>query len=156
METEIKKKLKLLNVIYLVIMGTMSIAALASVYLVYKIGALSVFDDQTINMLKSLVIIALLAGIPVSHIFYHKKIKHIDAELPLLKKLNMFQIAFVVRIAMLEGIGLLTAICYLIAADNSFLYMFGVVFILFIIHAPTRQRISTDLNLIEDDDDLLH
>ena len=98
---------------------------------------------------------ALLVGIPVSHIFYHKKTKHIDSSLELSTKLSMFQMAFVVRIAMLEAIGLLATIAYLVAADKSFLYMFAVVFILFIVHAPTKQRIGGDLNLSEEDMDLL-
>ncbi len=139
----------------MLILGTMSIAAVLTVYLVSKAGAIKVFELDALDMIKSVVIMALLVGIPVSHIFYHKKIKHIDTSLSLSQKISMFRVAFIVRIVMLEGIGLLSIIGYLVTADKSFLYMFGVVFILFIIHAPTRQRISSDLELSEEDKETL-
>ena len=144
-----------MNLLYLVILGSMSVAAIFSVFMVYKAGAIPVFESNELNAIKSMVVIALLVGIPVSHIFYHKKIKHINPELPLHTKLIMFQTAFIVRVAVLEAIGLLATIGYFVTADKSFLYMFGVVFVLFIIHAPTRQRISTDLDLSEEEGELL-
>ncbi len=156
MTNKIKKQFRNLNIIYLVILGTLSIAALTSVIIVYNVGAIAVFDHQSINIVKSVVIIALLVGIPVSHVFFHKKIKHIDRSLGLSTKITFFQTAFIVRIAMLEGIGLLGIIGYFTTADKSFLYMFGVVFILFIIHAPTKQRISSDLELSEEEGELLN
>ena len=155
MENEIKKQFKTLNLIYRLILGSMSVAAIISVFMVFKLGNIQVFELSMLNLIKSVVIIALLVGIPVSHIFYHKRIKQINESLSLIKKLSAFKNAFIVRISMLEGIGILTCIAYLVTADKSFLYMFGVVFILFIIHAPTRNRISTDLNLNEKEDELL-
>ncbi|WP_235207922.1 hypothetical protein [Saccharicrinis fermentans] len=140
----------------MLILGSMSMAAVLTMYLVFKTGGIHIFEPDSLNMIKSLVIIALLVGIPVSHIFYHKKIKHINESLKLAQKIAMFRVAFIVRIVMLEGIGLLSTIGYLVTADKSFLYMFGVVFILFIIHAPTRQRISSDLALSEEDKEALN
>jgi len=140
----------------MLILGSMSMAAILTMYLVFKVGGIHIFEADDSDMIKSVVIIALLVGIPVSHIFYHKKIKHINESLKLSQKISMFRVAFIVRIVMLEGIGLLTTIAYLITADKSFLYMFGVVFILFIIHAPTRQRLSNDLELSEEDKEALN
>ncbi len=155
MDTNIKKQFRGLHFIYMVILGSMSIATILTVYIVFKVGAIAVFEMDSVNVIKSIVIMALLVGIPVSHIFYHKKTKHIDSTLRLSSKIAMFRTAFVVRIAMLEGIGLLTIIGYLVTADKSFLYMFVVVFVLFLIHAPTKQRICNDLELSEEDEDLL-
>ena len=156
MNTNIKKQFKRLNTIYIIILGSLSIAALLSVYMVFKMGILPVFDAPTLNLLKTVVILALLIGIPVGHIFYFKKIKHINKTLDLSKKLNMFQFAFIVRIALLEGIGLLIMMAYLVAADKSFLYMFAVVFVLFIIHAPTKNRIISDMELTDEETELLN
>ncbi|SMO71317.1 hypothetical protein SAMN06265379_105212 [Saccharicrinis carchari] len=155
MNLNIKKQFRRLHSIYIVILGSMSLAALISVIIVFKMGAFAIFDLQTLNVLKAVVIMALLVGIPVSHIFYFKKIKHINRSLTLSKKIAMFQLAFVVRIALLEGIGLLAMMAYLVAADKSFLYMFAVVFVLFIIHAPTKQRIISDLELDDEESELL-
>ncbi len=156
MNSNIKKQFKRLHTIYIIILGSLSIAALLSVYMVFKMGILPVFDAETLNLLKTVVILALLIGIPVGHIFYFKKIKHIDKALELGKKLTMFQFAFIVRIALLEGIGLLIMMAYLVAADKSFLYMFAVVFVLFIIHAPTKHRIANDMDLTDEETELLN
>lgn len=155
MELTIKKQFKTLNIIYLAILISMSVIAIFSVIYTFKSGALPVFGEKDQSYLKSIVIIALLIGIPVSHIFYHKKIKHIDASLPLNKKITMFRPAFIVRIVMLEAIGLLAIIGYLTTADKSFLYMFGVVFVLYIIHAPTKQRLINDLEMTQEEEDEL-
>ncbi|TLX76109.1 hypothetical protein E9993_07815 [Labilibacter sediminis] len=152
MDSSIKKQIKTLNIIYLAILISMSAALIFSLVFIYKSGAIPVFGADDQGFIKSMVIIALLVGIPVSHIFFHKKVKHINSDLPLSKKVAMFQTAFIVRIAMLEAIGLLAVIGYLVAADKSFLYMFGVVFVLFIIHAPTKQRICGDLELSEEEE----
>ncbi len=154
MQAELKNQYKILNVIYIAILFSMSVAAIISVLLVSKMGQVQIFNSDSQATIKSIVIIALLAGIPTSHIFFFKKIKHIDKSLNLLSKIRLYQTAFIVRIAMLEGIGILASIGYLISADNSFLYMFGVVFILFIIHAPTKNRICNDLNLSEEEEEL--
>ncbi len=154
MQPELKNQFKTLNLIYIAILFSMSIAAIASVFIVYKIGQLPVFNADNQAIIKSIVVIALLAGIPVSHIFFFKKIKHIDKSLNLLSKIRMYRSAFIVRIAMLEGIGIIASIGYLVSADKSFLYMFGVVFILFIIHAPTKNRISNDLNLTDAEEEI--
>lgn len=156
MNSNIKKQFKRLHTIYILVLGFLSIAALLSVYMVFKMGMLPVFDAQTLSLLKTVVIMALLIGIPVGHIFYFKKIKHIDKALDLGKKLAMFQLAFIVRIALLEGIGLLTMMAYLVAADKSFLYMFAVVFVLFIIHAPTKHRIISDMELTDEETEMLN
>jgi len=154
MQPELKNQYKTLNFIYIAILISMSVAAIISVIVVSKMGLLPVFNQENLAVIKSVVIIALLAGIPISHIFFFKKIKHIDKTINLLDKIKAYQSAFIARIAMLEGIGILAAIGYLVSADNSFLYMFGVVFILFIIHAPTKNRISNDLNLTEEEEEL--
>ena len=156
MEIKIKKQFRGLNLLYLAILGLMSIAVVLSVVMVYKAGAIPVFASEELGTIKAIVIIALLVGIPVSHIFYYKKIKHINPKLQLAQKISMFKTAFIVRISVLEAIGLLAIIGYFVTADKSFLYMFGVVFVLFIIHAPTKQRISNDLELSEEEDEELN
>ncbi len=150
---EVNRKFKTLNLIYVAILASLSIAAIFSVIMVFKSGAMPVFGTGDNDLIKSIVIIALLVGIPVSHIFFYKKVKHIDKSLPVLQKMAMYQTAFIVRVSMLEGIGLLALIGYLISADKSFLYMFGVIFILFIIHAPTRNKLSSDLDLTEEEEE---
>jgi len=154
MQEDIKKLFKNVNLLYVAILGTMSVAAVLGVVFVFKLGALPVFDESEQSLIKSIVIIALLTGIPVSHIFFYKKIKHISPDLSLVKKINMYKVAFIVRVALLEAIGLIAMIGYLVSADNSFLYMFGVVFVLFIIHAPTKAKISSDLSLSEEEEEL--
>ena len=151
MNLNIKKQFRGLNIIYIAVLGSLSLATLLSIYMVFKMGPISIFDDEGLHFLKGLVIMALLVGIPVGHIFYFNKIKHINKDLQLGKKLAMFQLAFIVRIVLLEGIGLLAMIAYLVTADKAFLYMFAVVFILFIIHAPTKQRIISDMQLRDDE-----
>jgi hypothetical protein len=152
MQADIKKQFKTLNLIYVAILGSLSVAAIFSVVYIFKSGALPVFDAENQAVIKSIVIIAILVGIPISHIFFYKKIKHIDSSLAIIVKMKLYQTAFMIRIAMLEAIGLLAMIGYLVTADKSFLYMFGVVFVLFLIHAPTRSKLINDLNLTEEEE----
>lgn len=153
MQVEIKKQFKTLNLIYGVILGSMSIAAIFSVVYIFKQGFLPVFDAQSQAAIKSVVIIALLVGIPVSHVFFYKKVKHINTSLLVVAKMRLYRVAFMIRVAMLEGIGLLAIIGYLVSADKSFLYMFSVVFILFLVHAPTRNKLISDLSLTETEEE---
>lgn len=152
MQKNIKNIFKQINFIYIAILSTKSVVAIVGVLLVYKLGALPVFDNSMQDLIKSIVVLALLIGIPVSHIFFHKRIKHINVDLPLAKKIQMYRSAFIVRIALLEAIGVIAMIGYIVSGDNSFLYMFGVVFVLFIIHAPTKVKIINELSLTEEEE----
>jgi hypothetical protein len=153
MQDDIKRQFKILNLIYATILGTLSLAAIFSVVFIFKAGVLPVFDADNQAAIKTIIIISLLLGIPVSHVFFYKKIKHIKPSLSIVAKMKMYRLAFMVRIAMLEAIGLLVLIGYLVTADKSFLYMFGVVFILFLVHAPTRNKLINDLNLVETEEE---
>ncbi|WP_075601938.1 hypothetical protein [Saccharicrinis aurantiacus] len=146
-----KKQRTTLNLIYIAIMSALTLMAIFAMYFVRANGAVEAFSPDSNYTIKTMVIMALLIGIPVSHLFYHKKIKHISQEWELSRRLTHFRTAFIVRIAVLEGVGLLSIIAYLLNADKSFMYMFGVIFVLFIIHAPTRNRIATDLELNEEE-----
>ncbi len=150
-----KAQKKSLNLIYIAIMIGLTFIALFGMFYVKSHGAVNAFSEESNYAIKSIVVLALLVGIPVSHLFYHKKIKHINEEWPLINKLRHFRTAFIVRIVMLEAIAVLSIVAYLLNADSSFLYMFGVVFVLFIIHAPTKNRITTDLQLTEEEQQLL-
>ncbi len=152
---EIKSQRRVLTIIYIAILIGLTFVALFGMFYVKSHGAVNVFEEQSNYMIKSIVVLALLVGIPVSHLFYNKKIKHINEEWPLKNKLNHFKTAFIVRIVMLEAIAVLSVVAYLLNADKSFLYMFGVIFVLFIIHAPTKNRIVTDLQLTEEEQELL-
>lgn len=153
MQADIKRQFKILNLIYATILGTLSLAAVFSVVFIFKAGFLPVFDADNQAIIKTVIIISLLFGIPVSHVFFYKKIKNIKPSLNIVVKMKMYRLAFMVRIAMLEAIGLLALIGYLVTADKSFLYMFGVVFILFLVHAPTRNKLINDLNLAETEEE---
>lgn len=146
-----KKQRTKLNLIYIAIMSGLTIMAIFAMYFVRANGPVQVFSPDSNYTIKTLVIMALLIGVPVSHLFYHKKIKHISSEWELTRRIKHFRIAFIVRIAVLESLGLLFIIAYLLNADKSFMYMFGVIFVLFIIHAPTKNRIATDLELDEEE-----
>ena len=155
MQADIKKQFKTLNILYAAILVSISLAALFTVFFVFRSGHLPIFDAEHQALIKTVVIISLLVGIPVSHIFFYKKIKHINPDIQVVNKLRFYQTAFIVRVAMLEAIGLIALIGYLVTADKSFLYMFAVVFILFMIHAPTKNKLCSDLNLSEQEEELL-
>ncbi len=152
MKMEIKKQLKTLNLLYILILGVLSVGALFVVIMVYKAGEIAIFNEEDVSLIKTIVIIALLVGIPVSHIFFFKKIKHINPNLSVIKKIELYKTAFLVRITVLESIGVLGLIGYWVSADKSFLYMFGVVFILFLVHAPTKSKLINDLNFTEEEE----
>ncbi len=149
MKLEVKKQLKQLNMLYILILGILSIGALFVVIMVFKTGNIPIFDAEDVSLIKAIVIIALLVGIPVSHIFFLKKLKHISPKLSVVNKIQYYKTAFIVRISVLEAIGVLGLIGYWVSADKSFLYMFGVVFILFLVHAPTKNKLLNDLKLSE-------
>lgn len=152
MKMEIKRQLKTLNVLYVSILGILSVGALFVVIMVFNTGEIPIFNAGDVSLIKSVAIMALLVGIPVSHIFFYKKIKHINANLSVLKKIELYKFAFLVRISVLEAIGFLGLIGYWVSADKSFLYMFGVVFVLFLIHAPTKNKLMNDLKFTQEEE----
>lgn len=95
--------------------------------------------------LKSVILILALAGIPASYIFHSKKIRHINVELPFEEKLKQFRSSFFIKIVTLEALSILGLIGYMLTADNTFLYVFALLFLAYLINRPTKNSISSEI-----------
>ncbi|PWD99923.1 hypothetical protein [Marinilabilia rubra] len=94
---------------------------------------------------KSVILILALGGIPASYFFHSKKIKHIDSELPFEEKLKQFKSSFFIKIVTLEALAILGLIGYMLTADNTFLYVFALLFLAYLINRPTKNNITNEI-----------
>jgi hypothetical protein len=95
--------------------------------------------------LKAIIIILALAGIPASHIFHSRKTRHIDSDLSLHSKLIQFRNSFFIKISTMEALAVLGLLGYLMSADTTFLYVFALLFLAFLINRPAKGNILREL-----------
>jgi len=95
--------------------------------------------------LKSVILILSLGGIPASYFFHSKKIKHLNPDLPLQLKINQYKTSFLIKIITLEALSVLGILSYMLTADNTFLYIFALLFLAYLINRPTQNGIIEEI-----------
>lgn len=83
----------------------------------------------------------------VSMLLPKNMISNIKSEQPLLAKLKLYQAAFIVRMALLEGPSLFGITCFLLTNNVVFISISAALVLYAIYQRPTRQKIEDDLNL---------
>lgn len=95
--------------------------------------------------LKSIILILALAGIPASHFFHSRKTRLIDPESSVYEKLIQYKNSFFVKIATMEALAVLGLLGYMVSADTTFLYVFALLLLAFLINRPGRNSIMREL-----------
>ncbi|MFB0494584.1 hypothetical protein ABID99_000821 [Mucilaginibacter sp. OAE612] len=83
----------------------------------------------------------------VSMLLPKNMIGNIKNDQPLLAKLKLYQTAFIIRMALLEGPSLFGIVCFLLTNNVVFISISAALVLYAIYQRPTRQKIEDDLNL---------
>jgi hypothetical protein len=149
------KNITQIQYLYWGIFAVLILLALTASAIVTKNGALVVWTLQDIETLKSVIILLALGGIPAGFIFHTKKIKKIEPSLPIEQKLNQYRSSFFIKIVTFEGLGILSLIGYLVSADKTFLMIFGLLFVAYLLNIPVEHKILDEIghdNTIEENE----
>ena len=93
--------------------------------------------------------IAAVGATYISNLVYNKLLIGIPKELTLLQKLSKYQIAMIVRMAMLEGIALFSIVWFMLT-NNLFFLIVGVMLLFYMVSLfPNKNKISEVLKLTE-------
>lgn len=144
------KRVKAIQIIYF--------GLIAGVALFYGIAFLLVSSSTfqptitTTNQViyKMILIFGILAGIPLIVSVTQKAIGKIDSLLDLPTKLTLYQTQFLIRMVVLDGLGLLSVVFYINSGDYSVALIGVAVFIVMLLSYPSAKRIANDLNIEEE------
>lgn len=139
------KSIKQVKIIFWALLIIMLIMAAMALYITRQMGPIMDWSLSQKENLKSIILILALGGIPASYIFHSKKVKHINPELPMAQKVNQFKISYLIKIITLEALSVLGIISYMITADNTFLYIFALLLVAYIINRPTKHGITEEI-----------
>lgn len=139
------KSIKQVKIIFWALLIIMLIMATMALYITRQTGPIMDWSLSQKENLKSIILILALGGIPASYIFHSKKVKHINPELPMAQKVNQFKISYLIKIITLEALSVLGILSYIMTADNTFLYIFALLLVAYIINRPTKHGISEEI-----------
>ncbi|WP_462317448.1 hypothetical protein [Marinilabilia sp.] len=149
MQTE--KIIRQIRILFWAILSAMAVMLLIALFIVQNIGPVIEWTITQKENFKSVILILALGGVPASYFFHSKKIKHLNTELPFEEKLKQFKNSFFIKIVTLEALSILGLIGYMLTADNTFLYVFALLFIAYLINRPTRNNIISEIEPEETD-----
>lgn len=140
-----EKTIRQIITIFWALFGAMIIMFGVALWVVKDAGPVLEWNLTQQENLKSIILVLALAGIPASHFFHSRKTRHIDADLSFHEKLILYKNSFFVKIATMEALAVLGLLGYLVSADTTFLYVFALLLLAFLINRPGRNSITREL-----------
>jgi ferric iron reductase protein FhuF len=123
----------------------MVVMMIIALLVVKEMGAVIEWTLAQKENFKAVILILSLGGIPASYFFHTKKIKHLNQELSFDEKLMQYKSSFFIKIVTLEALAVLGLIGYMLTADNTFIYVFALLFLAYLINRPTLHSISNEI-----------
>lgn len=144
------KKIKAIQILYFALIAGVSLFFGIALLLVN--GVDSKFAITTANQViyKMILVFAILAGIPLVISMTQKAIAKIDPSLDLASKLMLYQSQFLIRMAVLDGLALLSIVFYMNSGDYSIALIGAAVIIVMLLSFPSVKKIASDLNVDEE------
>jgi hypothetical protein len=121
----------------------------AAYYFVLKTGGVMLIDPSMERTIYTILIILVFVGIPVSYVFHKKSVAHIDPELSLSDKLVKYRKVLFIKLVTLEGLAMFSLIGYIVAGKISYLLMYIILVVVYLISYPGKKNISEELQLEE-------
>ena len=143
MQTE--KIIRQIRILFWAILAAMAVMFFIALFTIKSIGPVIEWTTMQKENFKSIILILALGGIPASYFFHSKKVKHINKHLPFEEKLKQFKSSFFIKIVTLEALSILGLIGYMLTADKTFLYVFALLFIAYLINNPTKHKITNEI-----------
>lgn len=97
-----------------------------------------------------LIIVAPLMAIScfvLSNILFSQQLGIAVNQTSLMGKITRYQIASIIRFALIEGSSLFAIVAFLISGNLLFAMVSGLLILVFIANRPTKDKVETDLNL---------
>ncbi|MFO7999649.1 MAG: hypothetical protein R6U46_00285 [Marinilabilia sp.] len=135
--------------IFWALLGAIGIIFIVALVIVETSGPVIEWSLTQAENLKAVILVLALVGIPASHYFHSQKIRHLDPDLALHEKLLQFRNSFFVKIATMEALSILGLLGYMITADTTFLYLFALLFLAFLINRPGKNSIIREIETDE-------
>lgn len=103
------------------------------------------WTPSEIETFKTIIILLALAGIPAAFILHSKRVKRISSTLPFHDQVRQYKAGFFIKIITIEALAVLTLIGYMVTFQNTFLYMFALLFVAYLLTIPIASKISEEL-----------
>jgi hypothetical protein len=146
------KFFKQIRVVYWGVLLALLAFATISFILVAKIGAAVSWERESLETLKSVIILLALGGIPAGFVFHNKMVRKISPDLTLDDKLRLFRNSFFIKIATIEALCILSLIGFIASAHFSFFHIFALLFVTYVLNVPLMKKIEKELALDDSDD----
>jgi hypothetical protein len=140
---------KQIQILYYVILFGLFVFGSAAYYFVLKTGGVMLIDPSMERTIYTILIILVFVGIPVSYVFHKKSVAHIDPELSLSDKLVKYRKVLFIKLVTLEGLAMFSLIGYIVAGKISYLLMYIILVVVYLISYPGKKNISEELQLEE-------
>lgn len=141
-----KKSLRSLQLIYWAIFAGLVGFAVLAVGLGPKFAAGGILDSGQLELLKSVIILLALAGIPAGFVFHNRKVRRIPHEWDWTAKMRMYRNSFLFKVAVLDSLGFLALIGFLLSANTAFLYIWALILVTFLLNVPTYSKVLLELD----------
>ena len=142
---EKEKKFRQIITIFWLLFGALIIMFGLALWVVENNGPIIEWNLTQKENVKSVILILALAGIPASHFFHSKKTRLIDPEIPFYEKLTRYKNSFFIKIVTIKALAVLGLLGYMASADTTFLYVFALLFVAFLINRPGKNSITREL-----------
>ncbi|MEM6524292.1 MAG: hypothetical protein AAGF85_03460 [Bacteroidota bacterium] len=136
--------LRVIQLIYLSLVITPTLFALATYYL-FTTGYQP--SGDTDDILMYLPATSLLFSVPLGNFLYKKALMQVTPEMPLKSKLSRYQIAVILRAALIELAALLASVICYISGNVLLLLVVPICWVLFYFNRPTIAAMEVDLLL---------
>lgn len=148
-----KSVLAALNMIYFSLIMVMTMFGAIVLYLnIYG----NITHDPEFALILRYVLFALFPiGVGAGYFIFKQSMQAINPSLPFREKLMKYQTAVLIHSGCFEMPGLFGAVAALVTGDISLLLFTAIVIVLFLLHRPSVNTISMDLNLSRKDRSIL-
>lgn len=137
---------KTLNILFLAFLAGQIVFALIFLFVVKPPEVV----DNTSSFSSILLLLSIclsVAGIFGGNVLYKKTVEKALIQPTAEQKLETYRGGLIMKYAMLEGPCLLAIIAYFLTGNMQFMYMAGLLIIIFIINKPSKDKIATELQL---------
>jgi len=125
------------------------LAAVAFLIQVQKIATLDIAAAQ-IHMTESAIILIFIAGVFSGNWLFKQRLKQVSGK-PVIRQLDRYREAFIIRSAILEMNAFIALIAYYMLGHYSFVIMAGLCILMLLLFFPSKQKMLSDLQLKEKD-----
>ncbi len=148
-----KNQIKQMQVIYWSVFTLLLLVGVVSILFAPKITPLIDWSVGEIEQFKTIVVLFTMLGVPGAFYLHNYQIKKIDKDAQFYTKVGIYKMGVFIKIIVIEVIGILSSVGFLITTETYFLYLYVIAFILYLYIMPISSKIHEALVVPEFDYD---